>query len=685
MSRQALHPGDKFGDCTVERSLGVGGMGSVYLVRSPDGAPYALKLLDPEMAKSDPDFKVRFMREAEFAMTLHHRNLIPVLDAGEDPELGACYILMSYMPGGSVKERVRAQGRFPVAEAVSIVARIAAALEVAHYHGVVHRDIKSDNILFDDDGTPRLGDLGVARFKEDARHVENTARGTIIGTPAYMAPEQMMDAHGIDARADIYSLGVVLFEMLTGRRPYEGSTAMELMAKAVKGEPLPDVRTAQPDIPEAVAHALALMTAPKPEDRPQTVRDVADLLVRALSEAGLGSAVQPGEGRKERERQNVGDAPETRAGAPFFRPGDEFRGYVVERQLGMGGLGTVWLARHQVLDTLFAVKILDPGIAEETPEYVERFVREAKLATKIRHPSLVAVHDAGYDAWKGVYFLVMDYVDGDTLRDAIAFGGAMPENEAVRIVLQTADVLAAAQRFGMVHRDLKPENIMLTKEGTVKLLDLGVAKISDGIDSLKTKANAVFGTPGYISPEQAVDASRVDMRADIYSLGVILFEMLSGRRPYTGDTPMEIMRQLLAPSPLPDVRTVRKDVSPKVAEVLARMCAKRPEDRLASPMAVMEEFARIGYSPSAASGTEFAAEADAGADSGPMEELISGLPNKPADASVTMDTQDEEIKAFVSRLKWRKRIRKLLFAALALALAAAIVLLFAKLWMGTDT
>lgn len=611
MSRQALHPGDKFGDCTVERSLGVGGMGSVYLVRSPDGAPYALKLLDPEMAKSDPDFKVRFMREAEFAMTLHHRNLIPVLDAGEDPELGACYILMSYMPGGSVKERVRAQGRFPVAEAVSIVARIAAALEVAHYHGVVHRDIKSDNILFDDDGTPRLGDLGVARFKEDARHVEDTARGTIIGTPAYMAPEQMMDAHGIDARADIYSLGVVLFEMLTGRRPYEGSTAMELMAKAVKGEPLPDVRTAQPDIPEAVAHALALMTAPKPEDRPRTVRDVADLLVRALSEAGLGSAVQPGEGRKERERQNVGDAPETRAGAPFFRPGDEFRGYVVERQLGMGGLGTVWLARHQVLDTLFAVKILDPGIAEETPEYVER--------------------------------------------------------------------------FGMVHRDLKPENIMLTKEGTVKLLDLGVAKISDGIDSLKTKANAVFGTPGYISPEQAVDASRVDMRADIYSLGVILFEMLSGRRPYTGDTPMEIMRQLLAPSPLPDVRTVRKDVSPKVAEVLARMCAKRPEDRLASPMAVMEEFARIGYSPSAASGTEFAAEADAGADSGPMEELISGLPNKPADASVTMDTQDEEIKAFVSRLKWRKRIRKLLFAALALALAAAIVLLFAKLWMGTDT
>ena len=679
MSSKALNPGERFGDCTVERLLGVGGMGNVYLVRSPDGTSYALKVLDPERAGEDPDFKQRFMHEAEFAMTLHHRNLIPVLDAGEDPELGVCYILMSYMPGGSVKDRVRSQGRFPVAEAVSIVARIAGALEVAHYHGVVHRDIKPDNIMFDADGTPRLGDLGVARFKDDAHRVETTAKGAIIGTPAYMAPEQMMDARHIDARADIYSLGMVLFEMLTGRRPYEGCSAMELMAKAVKGEPLPDVRTAQSDVPEAVAHALALMVAPKPEDRPQTVRDVVDLLDRALNDTGHGSVVRPGTARQESEQPDAVNSLEAGTDAPSFRPGEVFRGYVVERQLGMGGLGTVWLVRHQVLDTLFAVKILDPGVAEETPEYVERFVREAKLATKIRHPSLVAVHDAGYDAGKGVNYLVMDYVNGDTLRDAIAFGGAMPEKEAVRIVLQVADVLAAAQRFGMVHRDLKPENIMLTKDGVVKLLDLGVAKISDGLDSLKTKANAVFGTPSYIAPEQAVDASRVDMRADVYSLGIILFEMLAGRRPYTGDTPMAIMRQLLSPSPVPDVRTVNKNVSPKVAEVLARMCAKRPEDRLASPMAVIEAFARIGYEPTAAAGTEFAAEADAGADNGPsMEELLSGLPEKPADASLTMNTQDAEIQEFVSRLKRKKRIRNLLIAAVVVAfLALAIIWVFA--------
>ena len=373
---------------------------------------------------------------------------------------------------------------------------------------------------------------------------------------------------------------------------------------------------------------------------------------------------------------------ETESGAvsdvkAVLAPGEEFHGYVVDRQIGAGGLGTVWLARHQMLDTLFAVKVLDPAVAQEQPDYVKRFVREAKLATKIRHPNLVAVHDAGYDAAKGVYFLVMDYVKGDTLRDVIAFGGAQPEREAVRIILQVADVLAAAQCFGMVHRDLKPENIMLTKEGVVKLLDLGVAKVSGGLDSLKTQTNAVFGTPAYISPEQAIDSSTVDARADVYSLGVILFELLSGRRPYAGDDPMEALQQLLDPSPLPDVRTVNGKVSPKVAETVARMCAKRLEDRIASPKDLLETFARIGYALPATSGSEIAAEATPEGEQGPsVADLVAGLPANPADKSLELETQDVEIQEFILRLKRRKRRRWLLVGICVLALLAAGILLF---------
>ena len=365
----------------------------------------------------------------------------------------------------------------------------------------------------------------------------------------------------------------------------------------------------------------------------------------------------------------------------IFQPGETFHGYGVERLLGRGGLGTVWLVRHQMLDTLFALKVLDPDVAEEKPEYVKRFVREAKLATKIRHPNLVAVHDAGYDADKGVYFLVMDYVNGDTLRKPIAFGGGMPENEAVRIILQVADVLAAAQRFGMVHRDLKPENIMLTSDGVVKLLDLGIAKVSGGLDSLKTSTNTVFGTPAYISPEQALDSSTVDSRADVYSLGIILFEMLCGRRPYLGDSPADVVEQLLDGNPIPDVRTFNSSVSPKISTVISLMCAKQAKDRLASPRAVLEAFARLGYVVSSAAGAEFAAESDDMEEVPSMEKLVSELSTKKSDPSLTMETQDAEMREFVSRLKQKKR-HGLMLACIAAVLGivgvVAVVILFCR-------
>ena len=206
-----------------------------------------------------------------------------------------------------------------------------------------------------------------------------------------------------------------------------------------------------------------------------------------------------------------------------FTPGESFHGYRIERKLGEGGLGAVWLARDVSNGVRFAVKALDKDVAANNPEFVKRFLREAKLASRIRHPNLVAVHDIGYDDAKGLHYLVMDYVAGDTLRTAIAIGGPMQEREAAEIVLQVAGVLDAAGQHGLVHRDLKPENIMVTPGGMVRLLDLGVAKVSRAVDSLRTMASSVLGTPAYIATEQAVDSSAFDPRADLYSLGVILF------------------------------------------------------------------------------------------------------------------------------------------------------------------
>lgn len=279
-ARSLLKAGDRFGDYIVERLLGKGGMGAVFLVRTESGSRYAVKVMYPDMMSHD--MRVRFAREAKFAMDVRHRNLISVYDVGEDPDTGLCYIIMDYVPGGSLSDKLKAAGRLPVQEAVSIVTQVASGLDAAHRRGLVHRDVKPDNILFDADGTPKLADLGVAKLEGDSRTVV-TMSGEIIGTPAYMSPEQLMDSHSIDARADIYALGVVLYEMLTGRRPNEGSSTVELLAKALKGEPLPDIRTMRPEVSASIAYALSRMCDAKPDNRPATALEAAKLLQRAAT------------------------------------------------------------------------------------------------------------------------------------------------------------------------------------------------------------------------------------------------------------------------------------------------------------------------------------------------------------------------------------------------------------------
>ena len=290
-----LTPGDRFGDCTIMRVLGSGAMGQVYLVTSPKGANYALKVMHPELEQRDAEVKRRFLHEAEFAMTIRHRNLVEVRDAGEEPEKGLCYILMEYMSSGSLRDMIKKDGALSIEQAISHISQIAYALALAHEHGVIHRDIKPDNILFTADGVPKLADLGIAKFLSDTQSSTLTIPGHILGTPAYMAPEQMMDSHHIDARADIYSLGVVLYEMLTGKKPNESNTLMGLLTKAIKGEQLPDVRKMRPEVSASVAYVLSLMCAPKPEDRPDTPSIVVDLLSRASVDGLIlpGAGVQP--------------------------------------------------------------------------------------------------------------------------------------------------------------------------------------------------------------------------------------------------------------------------------------------------------------------------------------------------------------------------------------------------------
>lgn len=364
-----------------------------------------------------------------------------------------------------------------------------------------------------------------------------------------------------------------------------------------------------------------------------------------------------------------------------FRNGEKFRGYVVERLLGNGSLGAVYLVRHEILDTIYAMKVLFPEVAKENSDYVKRFLREAKIATRIRHPNLVAVHDCGYDEERGLYYLVMDYISGGDLRQALAFAGRFAPDRAVEVVLQVASALDAAQKYHVVHRDIKPENIMIQPDGLVKLVDLGIAKADDIKDSLCTEAESVFGTPAYVAPEQAIDASVVDVRADIYSLGVVLFEMIAGKVPFDGPNAPQILVQTLSSDPFPDIRDINPDVSPQLAVIIRRMCVKEPDRRIPTPAALIKEFEKIGYrlkGLQAAADVKFAHQADSAPTLVSMRSLIGKgeEASKGREETLSFETQDVEIQDFVNRVKRRKKLKKLAgTAAISLAAAFAILVL----------
>ena len=279
----------------------------------------------------------------------------------------------------------------------------------------------------------------------------------------------------------------------------------------------------------------------------------------------------------------------------LLKSGDVFRGYAIQRCLGKGGAAAVYLARHEVLDTFYALKVLRPSIVSDgNPDFLRRFLREARLATRIHHPNLVTVHDCGHDAERDLYYLVMDYVSGSSLRDTLAFEGKLSAKNAASIVAQVASALDAAQAFHVVHRDIKPENIMVQPDGCIKLVDLGIAKAKNLGDSFTTNTDSTFGTPSYISPEQAQNFSDVDTRADVYSLGMVFFEMLTGKCPYIGDNPAHVLAQILSDDPVPDVRDFARDIPPGLAVLIRRMTVKDRDRRIPSFRVVLDELDRLG-------------------------------------------------------------------------------------------
>jgi eukaryotic-like serine/threonine-protein kinase len=259
--------------------------------------------------------------------------------------------------------------------------------------------------------------------------------------------------------------------------------------------------------------------------------------------------------------------------------------YVIERKLGSGGMADVYLAEDQELGRRVALKLLDDRHASDE-QFVERFRREAQSAAGLNHPSIVSIFDRGYA--EGTYYIAMEYLDGRTLKELLVKNGPTPVPIAIDYARQILGALAFAHRNGIVHRDIKPHNIVVGSDGRLKVTDFGIARSGA---SQMTEAGSIVGTAQYLSPEQARGAP-VDPRSDIYSLGIVLYEMLTGKVPFSGDTPVEIAMKHL--SQVPEVPSaLRPDVPHDLDAIVMRALAKDPEQRYASAEEMDADLARV--------------------------------------------------------------------------------------------
>jgi eukaryotic-like serine/threonine-protein kinase len=334
-------------------------------------------------------------------------------------------------------------------------------------------------------------------------------------------------------------------------------------------------------------------------------------------------------------------------------------GYQMLQKLGKGSMGLVYKAKQLSVDRVVAIKILLEPLAQNR-EFIKRFEREAKIAAKLSHNNVVNAIDAG--EVDGHYYFVMEYVEGPTIKDFLDQNRVFEEKEALRIVLAIAEALKHANQKGLIHRDIKPENVILTRDGGVKLADLGLARLTDDEKWGLSEAGMAIGTPYYISPEQVRGQTNVDIRADIYSLGATLYHMVTGKVPYGGETPNEVMRKHVDPnvSMIPPDHLNTK-LSGGLGMVVETMMAKNREHRYQTPDDLILDLKCLqrGDSPMIA---------------GQKMDDLAALAEGEADA-VERPPTEEELIDLASYVNSRNHIIAAIAALLALSFITNVILL----------
>jgi serine/threonine protein kinase len=531
----------------LDRQLGQSGFGVVYLAYDErlHQKPVVVKFLTG-VAPRDEWFRKKFGDEIAALARIDHPGVVGILDAGQTPS-GNPFIVMQYIEGRTLRSEIES-GPMDRERVARIIRQVGQALSAAHSRGVQHRDLKPGNIMVQPSSggeIVRLIDFGIASIR-DAGSASSTQPTRVAGNFAYMAPEQF-GGHP-SPTSDIFAMAVIATEMLMGR------VAVGNMA----GSELNEFQQLRPDVsPEAVSiirKALSVQAA----ERFQDAGVFGDQLAAAL---GGASTV-------------LGCDPKT------VPTGSLLGGrYMLQREIGRGGFGVVYLAADlQLHDKPVVVKILMTTSTEDSWRY-KKFQGEIEALARINHPGIVQVTDAG-ETPEGRPFMVTEYIEGAPLRFLIRDGG-IDFGKAASIVRQIGSALEAAHGCGVWHRDLKPENVLvqnLEESGglRVKVIDFGIATILHDEKPMETADTRVVGSFRYMAPEQFM--GRPEAASDIYGLGVIAYELLTGRKPFDAHGAAELYA-LQSADDYPKPRVLRPQVSVKAERIVMKALAFHAEDR----------------------------------------------------------------------------------------------------------
>ena len=598
---------------TLLRRIARGGMGEVFLATAGgiEGAerPVVIKIIRKDH-DTDSSFLARFLDEARIQSQLHHPGVAQILEASTDSG-GKPYVVVEYVEGrnlGDVRSRAAQLGvRIEWPEAIALALTMGDAL--AHVHertdadgkplDIVHRDLSPQNVMVGYGGDVKLIDFGTARGENRRCH---TVAGVVFAKPGYVAPEVANNTPG-GIPADLYAFGVMLWELIAGRRFLVGEASAHLAAVGAGKKSLTPLAQAV-GAPLELDVALARLTAQRIEDRYTSARQATADLVRILQRAPSRSdgdrsvrgrvahlmhCLYPAEPARSRVdfQSLVSAARSSKPVAPVLPPSplppegqDQLlpgTRYRIERELGRGGMGVVYEATHADLGRKVALKVLDRELSGG--EARGRFVAEARAVARIAHEGLVRLHEFGFTS-DGHPFYAMELVQGESLDRRLAEHGVFAWRDAVKLAIEISRAAEAAHLAGVVHRDIKPQNLLLTAEGGVKLLDFGVAKRGSEVETTDDDLDAlvVIGTPEYMAPEQARGAA--DARSDVYALGAVLYELLTAHLPHEAQSTAALIERKLAGPPEPaSLVAPHGGVPRELDRVLDKALAADPEGR----------------------------------------------------------------------------------------------------------